>query len=179
MLTLPHLGKIKAQDIYLGDTIERVQRAVNQMGKMLGVDPTGTFPTPTAPAQVNVTSVAGGFDVAIVDANPQRLAHYFLDFSADAGFAAPRTVFLGTSRNIYLPLGQATLFFGARAQHFGSDSSDRTVFGGNIPTAVTGGAPGTPTLQPSQGTGAGTSRGANVFPPTGGGFGPVPRINLE
>lgn len=171
MLTLKHLGRLEMQDPYLGETLRSLQDAINLHGQIAGIDPTGTFPAPNAPASISVTSAAGGFDISIFDSNPQRGVNYFVEFDASASFPAPRTVPLHVTRNVYLPLGAATYFFRAYSSFPGSNRSAYTNFG--LPTGVTGGAAGTPTLQPSQGTGAGNSGGASANPPTGGGFGPV------
>lgn len=174
MLTLPHLGYIKDKDPLFGETIEALMKAINQHGTIVGVDPTGTFPRPTAPTQIQVTSVAGGVDIAIVDANPQRGVLYFVDFDTVAGFTNnPRTVPLNTTRNVYLPIGAQAFFYRAYKQFQGSNPSPYTVFGGSTPQSVMGGAAGTPALGPTQGTGAGSVAGASPQPPVGGGFGPV------
>jgi hypothetical protein len=179
MVTLPHLGDIEAKDPLLGETLRALMNAHNQHGIIAGIDPAGKFPAPAAPAAISVTQVAGGFDVAITDANPQRAVNYFVEFDTTAGFLAPRTVPLHSTRNVYLPLGAATYFWRVYAQFLGSDPSGFTVFGGATPQSVTGGGAGTPILQPTQGTGAGQSAGVNPFPPAGVGFGRLntgPRI---
>lgn len=174
MLTLKHLGKLESQDPYLGETLRQIRDAINQHGVTAGIDPTGVFPTPTAPSTILVTQVAGGFDVSITDADPQRGLSYFLDFDTAASFPAPRTIPLHPTRNVYIPLGAGTYFFRCYAQYAGSHPSAYTVFGGTAtPQSVTGGAAGTPVLQPTQGTGAGTSAGGSSFPPSGAGFGPL------
>jgi hypothetical protein len=173
MLVLKHLGDIEGKDARLGETLRAIQNAINLHGALVGVDPSGIFPTPAAPSQITVTSVAGGFDVAIVDSNPQRGLVYFVEFDTTAGFLAPRTVPLHTTRNVYLPFGTATYFFRCYSQYQGSNPSKYTVFGGATPTAVVGGAPGTPVFGGTQGTGAGPSAGASPQPPVGAGFGPL------
>ena len=173
MLTLKHLGYIKGKDALLGETIEQLRNAINQHGVTVGVDPTGVFPKPVAPSQIIVTQVAGGFDVSIVDANPQRGLVYYVESDTTAAFLAPRTVALHTTRNVYLPYGAATYFWRCYSQFQGSDPSGYTVLGGATPQSVTGGAAGTPTLNATQGTGANTSAGGSSFPPAGAGFGPL------
>ena len=173
MLTLPHLGRIESQDPYLGETLRSIMSAINLQGSLTGVDPTGSFPAPDAPNQIQVSSVAGGFDVAIVDNNPQRGENYFVDYSASPSFSNARTVPLGTTRNVYLPLGTNTFYFRAYSQFQGSEISPYAIYGGATPQSVTGGAAGTPALAPSQGTGAGSMTGGSPNPPVGGGFGPV------
>ena len=174
MLTLPHLGQIESKDALLGETLRALQNAINLHGTVSGVDPSGgAYPAPPAPSEIQVTSTAGGFNVAIVDANPQRGAYYFVEYSSNASFGGAITVPLLTSRNTYLPLGGNTLYFRCYSQFLGSNPSSFTIFGGSTPKSVTGGAAGTPAVPPTQGTGAGTSAGSNPYPPVGAGYGPV------
>lgn len=176
MLTLKHLGWI--ENMYpsqMAETLRAIEDAINQHGTIAGIDPTGSFPAPTAPTSLAVTQVAGGFDVAISDSDPRRGLSYFVEFSATAGFEAPRTVPLGPTRNVYLPFGAATYYFRCYAQYMGSDRSPYTVLGGTTPQSVTGGAPGTPNLGATQGTGAPSPAGGSPNPPVGGGFGGLGR----
>lgn len=180
MLTLKHLGLIEGSkslaDVppaYLAETLRTLMNAHNVHGSISGIDPAGgVFPTPNAPTSIKVTSVGGGFDVSVVDAAPQRGVYYFVEYDASPNFIAPRAVPMLTTRNVYLPLGTATYFFRAYAQYRGSNPSPYTVFG-IPPTGVAGGAAGTPALQPTQGTGAGSVAGNNPNMSTGGGFGPI------
>lgn len=173
MLTLPHLGRIETQDAYLAETLRSIQNAINLQGQTTGVDPTGAYPSPDAPNSLTVLSVAGGFDIGIVDNNPQRGENYFVDYSASSSFSDARTVPLGPTRNVYLPLGANTFYFRAYSSFQGSGISPYCVYGGATPQSVTGGSAGTPTLGPTQGTGAGSATGGSPNPPVGGGFGPV------
>lgn len=176
MLTLPHLGDLERENWKVAETFRSVMNAINLHGSIVGVDPSGeVFPTPPAPSQIQVTSVAGGFDISIVDANPQRGLVYYVEFDTTAGFLAPRTVPLHTTRNVYLPLGAATYFFRCYSQFQGSNRSPYTVLGGGTPQSVVGGAAGTPVLNATQGTGSSGPTGASPQPPVGGGFGPLTR----
>lgn len=172
MLTLPHLGIIERKDPHVAETFRAILNAINTHGQIAGIDPTGVFPAPKAPTSIKVTSVNGGFDVSIVDAAPQRGVYYFVEFDASPNFIAPRTVPLLTVRNQYLPLGAATYYFRAYSQFRGSNPSPYTIFG-TPPTAVIGGGAGTPALQATQGTGAGSVAGNSPTLSTGGGFGPI------
>lgn len=172
MLTLKHLGKIEAQDPYLGETLRSMQTAINLHGTIAGVDPSGgAFPAPDPPNAISVVSVPTGLDVSITDNNPQRGEIYFVDYAPTASFAGARTEQLGASRNVILPVGATTWFVRCYSSLQGSEISGYTVFGGANPQSVLGGAGNAP--QASQGTGAGSMTGASPNPPTGGGLGPV------
>lgn len=171
MITLIHLGDIERKDPKLADTLRTLMNGINQTGTSIGVDPVQSFPAPTAPTLLNVTSVDGGFDISITDPNAAMGLNYFVDHDTQASFGTARTLFLGPTRNIYVPLGAQTLFWRCHSQFQGSEPSAYVYFGGKTPQSITGGTGATPTLQPTQGTGAGVSRGNDPFPIVGGGFG--------
>ena len=181
MLTLKHLGMIERSDPFMGETLRAIQNAVNQHGVTVGVDPTGSYPAPAAPASLVVTvPQTGVFDAVITDPNPVRGVEYWLEWDSTAGFLAPRQIHLVGSRNWYGFLGSLTLYWRAASQFFGSDLSGWTVYGGANPIALNGAAPAGALVQPTSGSGAGPGKGANPFPPVGVGRGamvaaPVPR----
>lgn len=177
MLKLKNLGYIETKfDPRVAETLRQIESAINLHGTIAGIDPTGVFKTPPAPSQLLVVAVAGGFDISIIDADPQRGVYYFLDFATLASFKGARTVPLVTVRNVYLPLVQGTYFFRAYSQFRGSDPSPYAYFGGTVPASVTGGAAGTPVLGGSQGTGARGPKGGSPNPPVGSGFGPIGKL---
>ncbi len=173
MLRLPHLGRIETKDPYLAETLRSIQNAINQHGKVAGIDPAGVFPTPSAPTGITVTAANGWFDISVQDSNPQRGLNYFVDYDTSPSFPAPRTIPLGPTRNDYKQLGNQTLYWRAHSQFQGSDPSPYTVLGGATPTPVVGGGASGPAPAPSQGTGAASVAGASPQPPVGGGFGPL------
>jgi hypothetical protein len=173
MLSLKHLGKLEAQDPYLGETLRAIQKAINQGHATAGVDPTGPFPTPAAPSSIIVTAANGWFDVSIMDSNPQRGLVYFIDYDTNPNFPAARTEYRGPTRNWYVQLGNQTLYWRCHSQYLGSNPSPFTVFGGSTPTPVVGGGASGPAPATSQGTGSGSQAGASPQPPVSGGFGPI------
>lgn len=174
MLTLPHLGKIETQDPFMGATLRSILNAINQHGTTVGVDPTGSFPKPTAPTALSVTvPQTGVFDVVITDANPVRGVEYWLEWDTSPSFPAPRQIHLVAARNWYGFLGNVTIYWRAASQFFGSDLSGWVVFGGANPTAVNGAAPAGALVQPTSGSGAGAGIGVNPQPPVGVGRGPL------
>ena|ERR1700680_733154 len=177
MLKLKHSGVIR--DPLLKEDLERIVTAVNQHAQTAGFDPTGPFPTPSAPTSLSVTALNGFFDAVISDSNPQRGLEYFLDWDTAPGFPAARTIPLGPTRTEYKQLGNQTLYFRCYSQYRGSDPSPYTYFGTRAnPTAVVGGGASGPVPAPSTGTGAGTSAGANPFPSTGIGYGRIGKNTL-
>lgn len=176
MLNLPHLGTIERGDPRLGETLRDIMNALNQASQTVGIDPTQEFPTPDAPDALSIAAANGFFDAVITDNNPLRGVSYFLEWDTNPSFPAPRTINLGPTRTLYRQLGNLTLYWRCYEQFVGSNQSPYMYFGTQAnPTAVVGGGAAGPAPMPSTGTGAGTSKGANPFPPVGGGFGPVQR----
>jgi hypothetical protein len=90
---------------------------------------------------------------------------YFAESDATPGFTTPRVYFLGSSRNLYVQLGNQTLYWRAYSQYVGSSPSAPVTFG-TPATAVTGGGSSGPTPLPSGGSGTlanGTVVGGNGF----------------
>jgi hypothetical protein len=90
---------------------------------------------------------------------------YFAESDVTPGFNSPRVYFLGASRNLYVQLGNQTLYWRAYSQYIGSLPSAPVTFG-NPPTAIAGGGASGPSPLPSQGSGAlpnGLLRGGNGF----------------
>src|SRR5271165_4206502 len=170
MATLPHLGYLKEKDVYLGETLQQMLTAINQLASTVGAHPTGALAPPNAPASLTVAASNGWFDIAINDPNPARAINYFVDYSTTPDFGMARTLFLGPTRNAYIQLGNQTLYWRCHSQFIGSNPSDYTYFG-NPPTPVVGGGSSGPTPMPTQGSGSGPSAGANPTPPVGVGFG--------
>ena len=168
MLTVAQLAPLKARDPYLYETLARIVSAVNASSASAGVDPATPAPAPTQIASLNVQASNGWFDIAIADPSNQRPGlFYFAESDTTPGFNHPRVYFLGASRNLYVQLGNQTLYWRAYSQYIGSQPSAPITFG-NPPTAVTGGGATGPAPQPSQGSGALNTNGQA---PGGNGFG--------
>jgi len=172
VLTLKNLGIYERSDPRLGETLRQIQDAINQHGQVAGIDPTGVYPTPAAPASLSVTGANGFFDAVITDPNPVRGTEYWLEWSTSPSFLNPRQIHLVASRNWYGQLGNMTLYWRCFSQFQGSNPSGFTYFGTSAnPTAVVGGGTAGPAPQQTSGSGAGTTRGTNPFPPVGTGRG--------
>jgi len=168
MLTVSQLAPIKNRDPYLYETLAKIVSAVNATSVRAGVDPSTPAPAPTPIAALTVQSSNGWFDISITDpSNARPGLFYFAESDTTPGFNHPRVYFMGASRNLYVQLGNQTLYWRAYSQYIGSQPSAAVNFG-NPPAAVTGGGATGPAPQPSQGSGALNSSGSA---PGGNGFG--------
>jgi len=90
---------------------------------------------------------------------------YFAESDTTPAFSAPRVYFMGASRNLYVQLGNQTLYWRAYSQYIGSLPSAPVSFGAP-PIAVAGGGATGPAPLPSSGSGVfpnGVPRGGNGF----------------
>jgi hypothetical protein len=166
MLTVAQLAPLKDRDPYLYETLVKIVAAVNATGQRAGVDPSTPAPAPPPIASVAVQAANGWYDIAINDpSNARPGLFYFAESDTTPAFRAPRVYFLGASRNIYVQLGNQTLYWRAYSQYIGSLPSVPVTYG-TPPTAVVGGGASGPTPQPSTGSGVlpnGLLRGGNGF----------------
>jgi hypothetical protein len=166
MLTVAQLAPIKDRDPYLYETLTKIVSSVNATSQAAGVDPSTPAPAPTAVASINVQASNGWFDISVTDpSNARPGLFYFAESDTTPAFNSPRVYFMGASRNLYLQLGNQTLYWRAYSQYVGSLPSSPITFG-SPPTAVTGGGTTGPAPLPSSGSGVlpnGLLRGGNGF----------------
>jgi hypothetical protein len=166
MLTVAQLAPLRDRDPYLYETLTKIVSAVNATSQRAGVDPSVPAPAPTPIASINVQASNGWFDISITDPSDARPGlFYFAESDLTPAFSAPRVYFMGASRNLYVQLGNQTLYWRGFSQYIGSLASAPVAFG-SPPTAVTGGGATGPAPQASQGSGAlpnGLVRGGNGF----------------
>ena len=166
MLTVAQLAPLKDRDPYLYETLTKIVSAVNATSQRVGVDPSVPAPAPSAIASISVQASNGWFDISITDPSDTRPGlFYFAESDVTPAFSAPRVYFMGASRNLYVQLGNQTLYWRGFSQYIGSLASSPISFG-SPPIAVTGGGPSGPAPQASQGSGAlpnGLLRGGNGF----------------
>ncbi len=166
MLTVAQLAPLKDRDPYLYETLVKIVSALNATSQRAGVDPSTPAPAPSSIASLTVQASNGWFDLAIADpANSRPGLFYFAESDATPGFNSPRVYFMGSSRNLYVQLGNQALYWRAYSQYIGSQPSAPVTFG-NPPSAIAGGGPSGPAPLPSQGSGAlpnGLPRGGNGF----------------
>jgi len=170
MLTVAQLAPIKERDPYLYETLVKIVSAVNAASANAGVDPANPSPAPPPIASLQVQAANGWFDLAITDPAVTRPGlFYFAESDVTPSFSSPRVYFLGASRNLYVQLGNQTLYWRAYSQFVGSLASAPVTFGSPA-TAVVGGGLSGPTPLPSTGSGALPNRLLRG----GNGFGVVP-----
>src|SRR5690349_8736907 len=166
MLTVAQLAPIKDRDPYLYETLAKIVSAVNATSVRAGVDPSTPAPAPTQVDALTVQASNGWFDISITDpSNARPGLFYFAESDTTPGFNNPRVYFMGASRNLYVQLGNQTLYWRAYSQYVGSLPSAPVAFG-NPAVAVAGGGSSGPAPLPSQGSGAlpnGIVRGGNGF----------------
>ncbi len=112
MLTVAQLAPIKDRDPYLYETLSKIVSAVNATSARSGVDPATPAPAPTQVASLHVQASNGWFDIAINDpSNARPGLFYFAESDVTPGFNSPRVYFMGASRNLYVQLGNQTLYW--------------------------------------------------------------------
>jgi hypothetical protein len=168
VLTVAQLAPLKEKDAYLYETLVKIVGAVNAASQNAGVDPSTPGQAPEAIASVKVQAANGWFDLVIADpaASASRPGlFYFAESDVTPGFSSPRVYFLGSSRNLYVQLGNQTLYWRAYSQYVGSAPSAAVTYG-TPAIAVTGGGASGPAPLPSGGSGTlanGNVRGGNGF----------------
>src|SRR5205085_3462181 len=127
--------------------------ALSATSQRAGVDPAPSSPAPTPIASITVQASNGWFDIAITDPSDARPGlFYFAESDTTPAFSAPRVYFMGASRNLYVQLGNQTLFWRAYSQYIGSQPSAPLTFGSPA-VAVAGGGSSGPAPLPSSGSG--------------------------
>lgn len=173
------LRQIPGVGQYLGEALRKIQEGLNNLGKHVAVDPTGTAPAPPIIQKLDVkTSGTGLVHAVISDNNPiQKNLHYFVEYDTSPAFAQPHVVHLGASRSmppVTLPAmddngNPQTFFFRAYSQYPGSHPGPVVHFGGTTPSSVDPGGTQQMTLIASTGSGTAQSSGQEG----GSGFGKV------
>ncbi|PYU11268.1 MAG: hypothetical protein DMG37_17435 [Acidobacteria bacterium] len=167
MLTIAQLAPLKDRDPYLYETLVKIVASVNATSQRAGVDPSTPSPAPSPIASVTVQAANGWFDISIADPSDSRPGlFYFAESDTTPAFSAPRVYFMGASRNLYVQLGNQTLFWRAYSQYIGSQPSAPITFGSPAIAVVGGGSSSGPVPLPSSGSGVFPNRvprGANGF----------------
>src|SRR5580700_11131515 len=166
MLTVSQIAPLKDRDPYLYETLTKIVASVNATSQRAGVDPSTPAPAPAPIASMTVQASNGWFDISVADPSDARPGlFYFAESDTTPAFSAPRVYFMGASRNLYVQLGNQTLYWRVFSQYIGSLPSAPVTFG-SPPTAVAGGGSSGPAPLPSSGSGAlpnGLLRGGNGF----------------
>lgn len=164
MLVLPHLGRIKDKDPYLGETVESLMREINLIATQTGTSGR-SLPAPPNIRTIAVSAQNGQFSITLTDPDGQAAQslgiHYFLEWDTNPAFPNPTVEDMGPARGESLQLGNLTLYWRAYSQYRNSPISQKIVYGGSSPIAVVGGGAAVP-APPGGGSGGGGG---------GGGFG--------
>lgn len=173
------LRKVPEVGQWLHSALQRIEDAVNNLGKNTAAAPKGVLPPPPVIQQLTVKTNGTGLVHAVVnDTNPiQKGIHYFVEMDTDPSFSQPHVVHLGASRTmnpIQLPAtdddgNPQQFYFRAYSQYQGGSPSAPIHFGGETPTAVDPGGTQQMTLIPSTGSGTAQASGQQG----GSGFGKI------
>src|SRR3984957_18263580 len=121
MLTVAQLAPLKDRDPYLYETLTKIVSAVNSARQAAGGDSSTPSPAPTPIASINVHATNGWFLVLITDPSDSRPGlFYFAESDTTPSFNSPRVYFLGATRNLYVQLGNQTLYWRGFSQYIGS-----------------------------------------------------------
>jgi hypothetical protein len=162
MLIIPQIEAFRAKspDPQMAyEAMQKIVRSINQVGKTLNVDPTGSSLVPLAIREVNVVGGGGTFQITITD-NPDNRhpIFYFVDFDTDPSFPNPQTYFMGTTPRITITDADKSYYARVWNQYLGSDAGPLVVFTGTAgatePVLVSSGSAfnGTGLAFPVQGT---------------------------
>lgn len=123
-----------------------IERAINQLGSVAGIDAKDVAATPVNRGSLAVVQDNGFHDVTISDPANERGETYFLEYDTDPSFKTATTISLGPSRSWRGSLGLAqNSYWRMYKQIPGSNPSEPINFGGQTPVAVpAGGMPGPP-----------------------------------
>ena len=157
---------------------DMIERAVNTLGTLTGVDATGHNSPPSPPQAINISAGSDHVHVTLNDTSQRsRALNYFLEWSVnDSGFSRPHLEQLtaGRGRVLALPAkdmsnNQYSYYFRGYSSYPGSETaSSKIYYGTNLnPTPVT--LSGSSTLDILPSTGGGTASDSGMQP--GEGFG--------
>lgn len=160
---VPYLPHIITNDSRLGQALQAIQDAINNIASQTAASAAGPQGTSPSPASLTVTAAQGVFDIAITDNAPiQRGIEYFLEYSLTASFNQPTVIHLGTTRNHRVFLGNQILYWRAYSQYGPASAPSQPVYFGsaNNPTPVAGGGTITgPAPLASNGSGTASTNG--------------------
>lgn len=160
------IAELRLKQPRLAIILEKIQLAVNNLGGMVGADPTGHSSPPPSPSGISVASGTDHIHVTLSDNSIRsRALNYFVEWSVnDPSFGNPNVEYLGPSRGKVLALpakdgGGVAIKYYVRgySSYLGSDApSKKVTYGGApLPTAVQ--LTGASQLTPLASTGAGTA----------------------
>jgi hypothetical protein len=161
-------NKARNSSVLLGNGLQRMQDAINNLGQQLAAEPIGSAQAPPVLESVNVKTAGEIVHVTLTHNVPiNKNIHYFVEFTQnDPNFLVPLVEHLGTSRQRSLNLptrddggDMVNYYFRGLCQYPGSQPSPPINYGGISPSAVTLSGSTELTLLPSPGSGTGASNG--------------------
>lgn len=167
---LDYIRSAKPDDPQFGsrlyEALQDFNTAISNHLMQTNGDPTGEPQAPPPLAAINVTSTSVGHHISLTHpGNFYRGIEYHAEYADNPAFSNPFPVHLGPAREMDVATGNQSLYWRAFAQYPTGQRTAPIYFGGNQPTAVTGGT--ATTLGSSQGSGTGQP-GEGLS-----GFGPV------
>jgi hypothetical protein len=164
---------------WIQTALQRIEDAVNNIGKNGAIPPTGLLPPPPTVQALTVKTNGNGLVHAVInDSNPiDKNLHYFVEYDTDPAFPQPHVAHLGASRQmapVTLPTtdddgNPQNFYFRAYSQYPGGAPGQVVHFGGETPTPVAPGGTQQMTLLPSTGSGTAQNSGQQG----GSGFGKI------
>jgi hypothetical protein len=153
-VTIRNLDYLQRKDQRLYEALTDIQRALVPQSQ----DP------PPAVTAISVASLGNGsVDVTIADGGAvNQGVNYWVEHADNPNFLNARPEDFGGSRTGVIAIGSGTRYFRAYSQYRypWSLPNSPVVFGGfGNPTGVVGGGTATPILQPSTGSGTGSTNG--------------------
>ena len=149
--------------------LDSVQSAVNQLGIVAGIDPTGHIAAPDPPQSINVSAGSDHIHVTLTDNSQRsRALNYFVEWANEPNFLQPNVEHLGASRGriFALPANDAnsnpiSYYFRAYSMQLGAKKASAPIYyGTNLnPTAVTLSGSSTLAILPSTGAGTASTSG--------------------
>jgi hypothetical protein len=176
---ISRLRKVDDHGQWLQSAFQRIEDAVNNLGRNTAAAPKGILPPPPPIQQVTVKTNGNGLVHAVIgDENPiEKGLHYFLEYDTTPDVTQPHVVHLGASRTMN-PIALPALdddgipqqfYFRGYSQYPGGRPGTPIHFGGETPAPVAPGGTQQMTLIPSTGSGTAQNSGQQG----GSGFGKV------
>lgn len=176
---ISRLRKVPDVGQWMQSALQRIEDAVNNLGKNTAAAPKGVLSPPPVIQQLTVKTNGTGLVHAVInDTNPiQKGLHYFVEYDTDPAFPQPHVAHLGASRTmspIQLPAtddngNPQQFYFRAYSQYPGGRPNSPIRFGGETATPVVPGGAQQMTLIPSTGSGTAQASGQQG----GSGFGKI------
>jgi len=174
---ISRLRKVDDHGQWLQSALQRIEDAVNNLGRNTAAAPKGILPPPPPIQRVNVKASGGTLHVTIDDSSPiQKGIGYWVECDTDPSFSRPHPFSFNASRTGTIALpgmdddGNPQQFYvRAYSQYPGGKPNTPIHFGAETPSPVLPGGTSQMTLLPSTGSGTAQNSGEQG----GSGFGKI------